>query len=112
MSKCPKCGTEELNWDKTKNGKNWLKDVTGNWHTCITGEKPKEVSASTLPTQPEPTLEEKKNGKNYYHCPLCPKEAGWLFKLDREAIALHNSSLHPQGQDYSKVDLKYQLEIF
>lgn len=104
MSNCPKCQQPELIWTKTEKGKNWLKDQNGNWHTCNQPTKPIEVSASD-PIKREPSPEEKKLGKNYYHCPLCPEGAGWLYRLSKEEIEIHNGTLHPQGQDYSKLKI-------
>lgn len=112
MSNCPKCGVGELSWDKTKTGKNWLKDVTGNWHTCITPQKPNEISASTPAQEKIDHFEEKKLGKNYYHCKLCPEGASWLYKLSKEEIDIHNGTLHPQGQDYSKIQLNRLIEVW
>lgn len=98
MSNCPKCQAPELIWSKTDKGKNWLKDQNGNWHTC-------NIQVSSSPP-PEPTNEDKKLGKNWYHCKLCPEGAGWLYRLSKEDIEIHNGTLHPQGQDYSKIKLR------
>lgn len=101
MSNCPKCQQQELIWTKTEKGKNWLKDQFGNWHTC----KQPEVSSTPPPTK-EITNEDRKLGSNYFHCKLCPEEAGWLFRLSKEEIEIHNGTLHPMGQDYSKLRLR------
>jgi hypothetical protein len=110
LSNCPKCQTGELTWDRTKNGKNWLKDVTGNWHTCVTPQKPNEISASSEPIESY-SDDDRKLGKNYYHCKLCPEGAGWLFRLSKEEIEIHNGTLHPQGQDYSKMKIREIVEF-
>lgn len=109
MSKCPKCGQDELVWEKTKTDKSWLKDQNGNWHTCHTPQKPIEISAS-IQTRPAPTFEERKLGKNYLHCELCPEGSGYLFRLSKEEIEIHNNTLHPQGQDYSNLQLNHLME--
>jgi len=41
MAKCPVCKQYLIgfNWTKTKNGKNWLKNSSGEWHDCPKNQK-------------------------------------------------------------------------
>jgi len=41
MAKCPVCKQylAGFNWTKTKNGKNWLKNTSGEWHDCPKNQK-------------------------------------------------------------------------
>ena len=117
LSNCPKCQTPELIWDKTVNGKNWLKDQNGNWHTCQ-NVKPAEVSAST-PAMPKSDNEwgdwdHTINGrKGYYKCKKCPEGMGILNKLDQyfqEDLKIHNAIIHPYGEDYATLRVSQIME--
>ena len=116
MSKCPKCSQDELIWDKTKNGKNWLKDQNGNWHTCSTPTKPIEVSSSPPPKQEHDwgDWDYTSNGrKGFYKCKKCPEQMGIFNRYDQyfqDDLKVHNSIFHSFGEDYSKMRIGEMME--
>jgi len=55
MAKCPICKQwlTGFNWTKTKNGKNWLKNNSGEWHDCPKNQTfNKDVNLTYNPTFP------------------------------------------------------------
>lgn len=103
---CPKCKTElEANWDKTKNGKNWIKLVTGEWHSCGVEKKPELGEPITL-TNNEKSKNYKESGgnlrptsngdllsANWYECEKCKLDGRDPLVL-KEIRATHNDLFH------------------
>lgn len=52
MAKCPVCKQwlTGFNWAKTKNGKNWLKNNSGEWHDCPKNQKQYNMDLTYNPT--------------------------------------------------------------
>lgn len=102
MAKCPVCKEylTGFEWTKTKTGKNWLADTSGNWHDCPenVGKYQKKTKFIIL------------KSKDYRFCDLCGR---WFLTEEANKkypetnyidFGWHIKTFHPNGEILDEYD--------
>ena len=100
MAKCPACKIEQVgyNWKTTKNGKKWLSNNSGEWHTCQVNKDKNVKSYFVL------------KAIDYMFCELCGKHllnekiCKEHTNLTYTSMEKHKQMLHPNGEILDDID--------